>query len=67
MSKPGKTKSSKTVERRSGVDRRLVDGKPPGKHERRRGLESRQPEVVELQLSNSDWIALIEQPFAPTE
>jgi hypothetical protein len=55
------------VERRSGVDRRLVDGKPPGKHERRRGLESRQPEVVELQLSNSDWIALIEQPFAPTE
>jgi hypothetical protein len=67
MDKSGKTKSSKGAERRSGADRRHVDGKPPGKHERRRGLESRQPEVVELQLSNSDWIELIEQPFAPTE
>jgi hypothetical protein len=67
MDKSGKTPSSKGTERRSGADRRHVDGKPPGKHERRRRLESRQPEVVELQLSNSDWIELIEQPFAPTE
>jgi hypothetical protein len=70
MSTPGKTKSSKVVERRSGADRRLVDGKPPGKHERRRGLESRQPEVVELEMSNTDWVALTQEdepPFAPTE
>ncbi|MEP6873155.1 MAG: hypothetical protein ABI887_02240 [Burkholderiales bacterium] len=61
--------TSKDAERRSGADRRHVDGNPPGKHERRRGLESRQPEVVELDMSNTDWIALTqdEPPFAPTE
>jgi hypothetical protein len=46
------------VERRSGVDRRNDDVGPPGKHERRRGVESRKPEVVELDMSDSEWTAL---------
>ena len=70
MDKLRTTKGSKGAERRLGADRRHVDGNPPGKHERRRGLESRQPEVVELEMSNTDWVALTqddEPPFAPTE
>jgi hypothetical protein len=51
-----------TRDRRRGVDRRQVDKGPPGKHDRRQNLESRQPEVVELDLSNSAWIALLEEP-----
>jgi hypothetical protein len=46
------------TDRRSGVDRRQVDKDPPGHRERRRHVEARKPEVVELDLSDSDWAAL---------
>jgi hypothetical protein len=46
------------TERRSGKDRRHVDTGPHGRHERRRHLEPRRPEVAELQLSDSEWAAL---------
>jgi len=52
-------------ERRSGGDRRNVDGTPPGKHDRRRGLEPRLPEVVELDMSNSEWMTLSDVPAVP--
>jgi len=52
-------------DRRSGADRRKADVGPPGKHERRRGVESRKPEVVELDMSNSEWTALNQDPSAP--
>lgn len=55
------------TDRRSGDDRRSVEGKPPSKHERRRSLESRQPEVVELDMSNSEWAALSERPPQPSK
>jgi hypothetical protein len=45
-------------ERRSGEDRRKIDQGPPGKHERRRSLEARKPEVVEREMSDSEWAAL---------
>ena len=45
-------------ERRTGDDRRRRDIGPPGRHERRRGVEARKPEVVELELSESEWAAL---------
>jgi len=41
-------------------DRRRRDVGPPGRHERRRGLEARKPEVVELEISESEWAALNE-------
>lgn len=46
------------TDRRSGDDRRRRDVGPPGRHERRRGLEARKPEVVELEISESEWAAL---------
>ena len=48
------------AERRAGNDRRRRDVGPPGRHERRRGLEARKPEVVELEISESEWAALNE-------
>jgi len=45
-----------------GADRRHVDGNPPTKHDRRRGLESRKPEVVELDMTDSEWGALAQEP-----
>jgi hypothetical protein len=51
-------------DRRSGVDRRKADVAHPGK-DRRRGVESRKPEVVELDMSNSEWTALNQDPPAP--
>lgn len=38
---------------------------PPGKHDRRRGLEPRGPEVVELDMSNSEWMTLSGDLTAP--
>lgn len=46
------------TERRSGDDRRRKDVGPPTRHERRRGVEARKPEVTELEISESDWAAL---------
>lgn len=59
LSTAKKSSTPPTTERRSGVDRRKADvGPPPGKRERRRGIEPRQPEVQELQLTDSQWGAL---------
>lgn len=58
MSSAAKPKPSPT-DRRSGQDRRKVDvGPPAGRRDRRRGIEPRQPEVSELQLTESQWGAL---------
>ncbi len=46
------------AERRAGPDRRATEGPPPGRRERRRGIEARRPEVSELQLSSAEWAAL---------
>ena len=53
------------AERRANRDRRHVDGAPPGKHDRRRGLEPRLPEVVELDMSSSEWMTLSDEPELP--
>lgn len=46
------------ADRRSGKDRRRVDLRLPGEHERRRSVEPRKPEVRELDLSESQWADL---------
>ena len=53
------------VERRSGRDRRQVDKGPPTGRERRLGMEPRKPEVVEIEMTNSEWAALSELPVEP--
>ncbi len=55
------------ADRRSGVDRRKVDVARPGKPERRRNLESRKPDVVEREMTNSEWGALTHEPPPPRE
>lgn len=45
-------------ERRSGKDRRQTEAGPPDKHERRRSVEPRQPEVRELHLSLEELVAM---------
>lgn len=52
-------------DRRSGTDRRKVDIPRKGLPERRRNLESRQPDVVEIDMSRSEWGALGEEPETP--
>jgi hypothetical protein len=59
MNKTGPRDRKSTAERRSGSDRRKTDSALPAKHDRRRGLEARKPEVSEVEMSNSDWIALV--------
>lgn len=59
------TGTESATERRTGEDRRRVDNGPPGKHERRRSMEPRKPEVVELDMSNSEWSALNDAPVPP--
>lgn len=44
--------------RRSGEDRRRTDAGPPGTRDRRRSLEPRKPDVIELDMSDSEWSAL---------
>jgi hypothetical protein len=46
------------VDRRTGHDRRQADQGLPRGRERRVGIEPRKPEVVELQITPSDWVAL---------
>ncbi|MGD9773218.1 hypothetical protein [Diaphorobacter sp.] len=41
-------------DRRSGHDRRQIDQGPPTIFERRNGVEPRQPEVIELELSEEE-------------
>jgi hypothetical protein len=42
-------------ERRKGIDRRQQEKAVPKALDRRKGLEPRQPEVVELHLSQEEW------------
>lgn len=53
-------------ERRSGRDRRQRDDPPPRGRDRRRGLEPRRPEVLELELTPSQWDALHSEAFPVT-
>jgi hypothetical protein len=62
MTSPDAHSDRSKPERRKGPDRRQADQGPPGKHDRRLALESRQPEVRVLELANSDWIALLDEP-----
>lgn len=50
--------SAPSLERRSGRDRRQREDTPPRGWDRRRGVEPRRPEVVELDLTPSQWDAL---------
>jgi hypothetical protein len=56
-----------TVERRSGVDRRVADLARPGKVDRRRNVDARKPEVIELDMSNSEWSTLSQSPETPAK
>lgn len=53
-------------ERRSGVDRRRVDLDVDDRPERRRGVEARKPDVIELEMTRSEWLALsTDEPVEP--
>jgi hypothetical protein len=47
------------------VDRRKVDKGPPGGRERRVSLEPRKPDVIERELTPSEWATLQEQLPTP--
>ena len=57
---------SDSYERRCGKDRRQEDSDFSGKGERRRTVESRKPEITEIQLSDNDWKLLFGAPEAAT-
>ena len=65
MNKPPLPRESRAADRRGGPDRRREDLGPPGKHERRRGIESRKPDVLEREMSDSEWTALTQAPPKP--
>jgi hypothetical protein len=65
MAKLAATNTTPPSERRSGDDRRRAEGAPPSRHERRRGLEPRLPEVVELDMTTSEWMTLSGEPVVP--
>jgi hypothetical protein len=50
------------VERRAGKDRRSAEIGPPSKRERRTTLEARKPQVVEVDLSPSEWALFGDSP-----
>lgn len=54
------------VDRRSGKDRRQEEKGPPSSFERRRTVEARQPEMVELQVTEEELKALGFGVVAPT-
>ncbi len=62
MDKQHARKPLPAADRRSGADRRRTDASLPEKHDRRRGLEPRKPEVVEIEMSPSEWAALSDLP-----
>jgi hypothetical protein len=47
-----------TRERRVGIDRRKHDKGPPDGRDRRVGMEPRQPDVAELDMTPQEWAAL---------
>ena len=48
----------RSAERRSGKDRRQIDNGPPTNYERRRAIEARQPELIEVHMSEDEIRAL---------
>jgi hypothetical protein len=52
-------------ERRSGQDRRRLEGTPPAGRERRRAIEPRKPEVAELDMTPSQFDALLDAAPRP--
>lgn len=58
-------RSPSTKERRSGADRRRLELERFGRPERRLGVEARKPEVVELDMTNSEWLTLSAEPVVP--
>ena len=56
--KPAIQRAGKAADRRAGVDRRKEDLPRPGQPERRRSVESRKPDVREIEMSSSDWARL---------
>lgn len=60
--KAGSKDKAGEADRRSGADRRKLDLAPPVKAERRRSVESRKPDVVELEMSASEWGSLAHEP-----
>jgi len=64
---PAGSSAGVSTERRAGKDRRRAEAGPPdGKRERRVALEARKPQVVELEMSASDWAAFSDAPL-PTD
>ena len=57
--------SRKLLERRTGKDRRQRETVMPTKLERRRSVDARKPEVLELNISNTEWTALTQAPVLP--
>ncbi|WIT11073.1 hypothetical protein PFX98_19515 [Paucibacter sediminis] len=54
-------------ERRTGADRRVKDQPALVKGERRRGIEPRRPEIVEIDMSASEWGALVQDFEKPEQ
>jgi len=52
---PSDRPATPKTERRTGKDRRNAEAGPPTRHERRTSLEARRPQVVELEMSPSEW------------
>lgn len=52
-------------DRRSGADRRRVDLERFDRPERRHGVEARKPEVIEREMTNSEWLELSAEPVLP--
>ena len=55
---PKHPRSIPTQDRRSGLDRRRVDLERFGRPERRHGVEARRPDVIEREMTNSEWLEL---------
>jgi hypothetical protein len=64
--KPNSKSRPPAVDRRSGRDRRARDIGPPSGRDRRRSLEPRKPEVVEIEVSAEEWAAL-QAELAPAD
>ena len=61
VSRPSTPAPKPDPNRRTGIDRRKADKGPPGGRERRVSLEPRKPDVVERELTPSEWAVLQEQ------
>jgi hypothetical protein len=62
-----KRSKSRELVQRSGQDRRKVDNPPPVKVDRRRSVDARKPDVVELEMTDSEWSALNQLPLLPAK